>query len=162
MGSFHSAARDPIFYAHHSNIDRLWGVWKELRNNVPEIVDPDWLDSYFYFHNEKSQLVRIKIRGILNITKLRYRYEQIDHPWLNAQPKPSMDPTFARHALNAGQYFYCQESTEFAGTYVSLPKGITLVLNEGDAKKKSKSTIKLGISELLDGLQANEEESIWV
>ncbi|KAF5175379.1 Polyphenol oxidase protein [Thalictrum thalictroides] len=210
MGVFYAAARDPIFYAHHSNIDRLWGVWKELRNNEPEIVDPDWLDSYFYFHNEKSQLVRIKIRDVLNITKLGYGYEKIDHPWLNARPKPSMDPTIARHALNTRHNGYLTsqssdftprgrtldstftvkvhrpknqrkteneeeilvvygidikedvyvkfdvyvnaidattigpESTEFAGTYVSLPKGITLVLNEGDAKKKSKSTIKSG------------------
>ncbi|PIA47837.1 hypothetical protein AQUCO_01400432v1 [Aquilegia coerulea] len=228
MGSFHSAARDPIFYAHHSNIDRLWGVWKELRNNVPEIIDPDWLDSYFYFHNEKSQLVRIKIRDVLNTTKLGYEYEQIDNPWLNARPKPSMDPAIARHALNTRHNGYLTaqsrdfrpkgrtldstitvkvhrpkrqrktedeeevlvvhgidvkenvyvkfdvyvnaintsiigpESTEFAGTYISLPHGRTLLLNQGDVKTKSKSTLKLGISELLNDLQANEEESIWV
>src|SRR5436305_4534028 len=27
MGSFGTAARDPIFWLHHSNIDRLWDAW---------------------------------------------------------------------------------------------------------------------------------------
>ncbi|KAJ8531630.1 hypothetical protein K7X08_034124 [Anisodus acutangulus] len=30
MDTFYSAARDPIFYAHHANIDRMWTVWKTL------------------------------------------------------------------------------------------------------------------------------------
>ncbi|KAJ1434765.1 putative domain, di-copper centre [Sesbania bispinosa] len=30
MGTFYSAARDPIFYSHHSNIDRMWSIWKTL------------------------------------------------------------------------------------------------------------------------------------
>ncbi|PIA38223.1 hypothetical protein AQUCO_02800118v1 [Aquilegia coerulea] len=228
MGVFYAAARDPIFFAHHANLDRIWNVWEELRNNEPEIVDPDWLDSYFFFHNEKSQLVRIKVRDVLNMTKLRYGYEKVDNLWLNARPKPSMDPTMARHALNTKHNGYLTaqsndfrpngrtldstitakvqrpknqrkaeneeeilvvygidtkedvyikfdvfvnavdaitigpESREFAGTYVNLPRGVTRVLNDGDVETKSKSTLKLGISELLDDLQANEEDSIWV
>lgn len=27
MGRGYSAARDPIFYAHHNNVDRMWNVW---------------------------------------------------------------------------------------------------------------------------------------
>ncbi|KAJ8484270.1 hypothetical protein OPV22_016755 [Ensete ventricosum] len=27
MGNLYSAARDPLFFAHHSNIDRIWNVW---------------------------------------------------------------------------------------------------------------------------------------
>ncbi|RWW74766.1 hypothetical protein BHE74_00017278 [Ensete ventricosum] len=30
MGNLYSAARDPVFFAHHSNIDRIWNVWKGL------------------------------------------------------------------------------------------------------------------------------------
>lgn len=69
MGSFYSAGRDPIFYCHHSNNDRLWEIWRKSHS---DITDTDWLDSHFFFHDEKKQLVRIKIRDILNITKLRY------------------------------------------------------------------------------------------
>ena len=29
MGNFYSAARGPVFFAHHGNIDRrLWHVWR--------------------------------------------------------------------------------------------------------------------------------------
>ena len=75
MGSFYSAARDPIFYAHHGNLDRMWEVWRRIHGDRPynsDIIDSDWLDSYFFFHDEKRQLVRIRIRDVLNITNLRY------------------------------------------------------------------------------------------
>ncbi|KAL5703524.1 catechol oxidase [Ranunculus cassubicifolius] len=231
MGVFYAAARDPIFWAHHPNIDRLWEVWKDLRGNVPEIIDPDWLDSYFYFHNEYSQLVRVKIRDVLNVTKLGYSYEDVERPWLNARPKPSIDPTIARHVLNTrnngflttqtsdfrpnGQLLdknimvkvhkpngvrrsekgkeeetvlkvygidmkedmfvkfdvYVNaidattigpEAREFAGTFVNVPRGVTLIPNKGDLKRDSKTNLKLGISELLEDLQADGDDFIWV
>lgn len=28
MGAAWTAAADPIFYAHHANVDRLWTVWR--------------------------------------------------------------------------------------------------------------------------------------
>lgn len=71
MGAFYSAARDPLFFAHHTNIDRLWDVW---RLSHPDIADSAFLDTYFFFHDEKKRLVRIKFRDVLNITKLGYAY----------------------------------------------------------------------------------------
>jgi tyrosinase len=35
------AALDPIFYLHHANIDRMWGIWNAQGNTNP--VDPNWL-----------------------------------------------------------------------------------------------------------------------
>ena len=37
-----TAALDPIFYLHHCNIDRLWGVWNAGGNENP--TAPSWLD----------------------------------------------------------------------------------------------------------------------
>ncbi|KAL6007182.1 hypothetical protein ACLOJK_032678 [Asimina triloba] len=234
MGAFYSAARDPIFYAHHANIDRMWTVWKRLRGHEPEYVDPEWLNSYFYFHDENAQLVRVRIRDVLDITKLGYGYEEADLPWLNARPKPSVPPMIARHVLkmresqqnllqtpgySASPDFGSQgrsldatvrvrvqrpkiqrkaeeeevlvvygidikkdmyakfdvfvnlvadessvgpEVREFAGTFVNMRRGVRLVMNEGDTWRKSKSTLKLGISELLEDLEADRDESIWV
>ncbi|XP_058089017.1 aureusidin synthase-like [Magnolia sinica] len=236
MGAFYSAARDPVFYAHHANIDRMWTIWKRLRRNRPEFVDPEWLDSYFYFHDENAQLVRIKIRDCLDITKLRYSYEEVDLPWLNARPKPSIPPKIARNILKMREsqntmqlssYSWSPdfgqegrtldttirakvqrpkrqrskkereeeeeilvvygidvkkdvymkfdvyvnvvdetttgpESREFAGTYVNMRRGVRLVMNKGDSTMKTKSNLKLGISELLEDLEADEDENIWV
>jgi tyrosinase len=36
-----TAALDPIFYLHHSNIDRMWALWNV--NGNPNPVDPAWL-----------------------------------------------------------------------------------------------------------------------
>ncbi|KAI3943346.1 hypothetical protein MKW92_053747 [Papaver armeniacum] len=236
MGAFYSAARDPIFYSHHSNIDRLWEVWRELRssNNVPE--DSDWLDTHFFFHNEKSQLVRVRIRDVLDITKLRYTFDWVENSWINARPKPSVPPHMARQMLrmrnnnnhdNGGlllttsdfrptgrildtiirvqvprprthrtkkEIEYEEEvlvvygidvkkdvyakfdvyinavdeniisptTREFAGTFVNMRRGVKVVMNKDDIAVDKKSHIKLGISELLEDLEADEDESIWV
>ncbi|KAK9165506.1 hypothetical protein Scep_000697 [Stephania cephalantha] len=99
LGAFYTAGKDPLFYAHHSNVDRMWELWQRSRAYQPEITDPDWLDSYFFFYDEKLQLTRIKIRDVLKITNLRYTYEEADLPWLNAKPKPSIPPKIAKNAL---------------------------------------------------------------
>jgi tyrosinase len=36
------AALDPIFYLHHSNIDRMWASWNSNGNSNP--TDPNWLN----------------------------------------------------------------------------------------------------------------------
>jgi tyrosinase len=36
------AALDPIFYLHHSNIDRMWAAWNAIGNSNPS--DPNWLN----------------------------------------------------------------------------------------------------------------------
>jgi polyphenol oxidase len=73
MGNFYSAARDPIFYAHHGNLDRLWHVWRGLRPGVnTDFVDPDWLDASFFFYDEEARLVRVRVRDCLDTAALRY------------------------------------------------------------------------------------------
>ncbi|CAA7397722.1 unnamed protein product [Spirodela intermedia] len=100
MGAFYSAARDPIFYPHHANIDRLWEVWRKLRESaVPDFTESAWLDSSFTFYDENLRFVRIKVRDCLDIAKLGYAYQNIDLPWLQARPKPAVSPEIARNIL---------------------------------------------------------------
>ncbi|MCO5555015.1 hypothetical protein L7F22_008554 [Adiantum nelumboides] len=63
MGTFSTAVRDPIFYAHHSNVDRLWDVWR-LRlpsGSRQDHSDPNFLDTEFLFYDENANPVKIKI-----------------------------------------------------------------------------------------------------
>ncbi|KAH6796560.1 hypothetical protein C2S52_021114 [Perilla frutescens var. hirtella] len=80
LGSFHSAGRDPLFYCHHANVDRMWTIWKnQLDTSVPRnINDPDFLNSSFLFYDEKRQLRSVTVADCLDNTKLGYVYEKSD------------------------------------------------------------------------------------
>ncbi|CAL5041927.1 unnamed protein product [Urochloa decumbens] len=86
MGAFYSSARDPIFYPHHANSDRLWEVWRGAGAGHADFTDSDWLDSSFLFYDEEARLVRVTVRDMLDIGKLRYAYADVGTPWLTARP----------------------------------------------------------------------------
>ncbi|KAL6651413.1 hypothetical protein ACP70R_010338 [Stipagrostis hirtigluma subsp. patula] len=87
MGNFYSAARDPVFFAHHGNIDRLWNVWRDLRPGInTDFTDADWLDTSFLFYDEEARLVRVRVRDCLDTAALRYSYQDVGLPWLDAKP----------------------------------------------------------------------------
>ncbi|XXG69140.1 hypothetical protein AAC387_Pa06g2079 [Persea americana] len=86
MGNFYSAARDPIFYAHHANVDRMWTLWRQMGGTHKDFTDSDWLDAGFLFYDENAQLVRVKVRDCLDIAKLGYSYQQVEVPWLKSRP----------------------------------------------------------------------------
>ncbi|KAL5575481.1 hypothetical protein UlMin_017180 [Ulmus minor] len=88
MGNFYSAGRDPIFYAHHSNVDRMWNIWKTLGGRRQDITDPDWLNAGFIFYDENAQLTRVKVKDCLDTRKLGYAYQNVEIPWLNSRPTP--------------------------------------------------------------------------
>ena len=75
MGSFGTAARDPIFWMHHCNIDRLWNHWLTLgggRRNPPSLR---WCNQVWSFCNENGQVVGIRVRDVINAqAQLNYRY----------------------------------------------------------------------------------------
>ncbi|KAL7213116.1 hypothetical protein ACSBR2_015762 [Camellia fascicularis] len=88
MGNFYSAGRDPIFYGHHANIDRMWSIWKTLGGKRQDFTDPDWLNAGFVFYDENAELVRVKVKDCLDTRKLGYVYQDVDIPWLNTRPAP--------------------------------------------------------------------------
>ncbi|KAL5096665.1 hypothetical protein RYX36_000992 [Vicia faba] len=88
MGTFYSAARDPIFFCHHSNVDRLWSIWKTLGGKRKDFNDKDWLESGFLFYDENKNLVRVKVKDCLDSKNLGYVYQDLDIPWQNAKPTP--------------------------------------------------------------------------
>ncbi|CAN6683276.1 unnamed protein product [Malus baccata var. baccata] len=88
MGNFYSAARDPIFFSHHSNVDRMWNIWKNIGNKNKDINDKDWLDTGFLFYDENAELVSVTVRDSLDNKRLGYTYEDVDIPWLKSKPMP--------------------------------------------------------------------------
>uniref|UniRef100_A0ABD1WHF9 Polyphenol oxidase A1 n=1 Tax=Forsythia ovata TaxID=205694 RepID=A0ABD1WHF9_9LAMI len=93
LGALYSSARDPIFYAHHANIDRI------------NFTDRDWLFTSFIFYNEEAKPVRVSIKDCLDITKLGYKYEDVPIPWLDAKPKPRAKAKTLPSAPDPAQVF---------------------------------------------------------
>ncbi|KAL0905892.1 hypothetical protein M5K25_024340 [Dendrobium thyrsiflorum] len=79
------AAQDPIFFAHHANIDRLWAIWESIPGNGSKVFnnDKDFLEASFLFWDENKQLVRIMVRDVIDTAKLGYVYEQVPLQWMN-------------------------------------------------------------------------------
>ncbi|XP_022720501.1 LOW QUALITY PROTEIN: polyphenol oxidase, chloroplastic-like [Durio zibethinus] len=123
MGNFYSAGRDPIFYAHHSNVDRMWSVWKTLGGKRTDFTDSDWLDSAFLFYDENADLVRVKVRDCLDHRKLGYGYQKVDIPWLNTKPTPRRLASKVARALGVA---HAAETKKKVLSNVQFP----LVLND--------------------------------
>ncbi|XP_059623046.1 polyphenol oxidase, chloroplastic-like [Cornus florida] len=88
MGNFYSAARDPIFFCHHSNVDRLWIIWKSLGGKRKDFTDPDFLNAEFLFYDENKELVSVKVEDCLDQKNLGYVYQEVDIPWLKKRSTP--------------------------------------------------------------------------
>lgn len=91
-----TAALDPIFWLHHSNIDRLWELW---RRSDPAHTDPataSWLSSVpFSFHDELGAPVTITPSQMTDILDpfLDYDYEGLPAraPRVPVTPAPTGD-----------------------------------------------------------------------
>ena len=74
MGSVPAAALDPVFYAHHTNIDRLYECW--LQGDEPGRLpsNPTQLNTVFTFVDADGSTVKRRVRNMLTTTQLGYTY----------------------------------------------------------------------------------------
>nr|ADC92563.1 polyphenol oxidase [Nelumbo nucifera] len=221
MGNFYSAARDPIFYAHHSNVDRMWTIWKKLGGRRKDFKDPDWLNAGFLLYDENKQLVRVKVRDCLDEKKLRYSYQDVEIPWMKTRPTPGKlmaaaqklkitdrglkkkKPTVSEFPKELDAPFKVvvkrprksrskkekedeeeilvidqvelerdtvvkfdvyindedepsPDKSEFAGSFVNVPH------KHGKKMSKLKTCLRFGISELLEDLEAEDDDEVVV
>ena len=109
MGTFTTASRDPVFYAHHSNVDRLWDLWRfELPDGERfDHNETDFLDAEFAFFDEHANLVKIKVRDVLDISKLGYKYKRVssDKLWIRFSPLPASNGSALPKAIADGVPF---------------------------------------------------------
>jgi tyrosinase len=80
MSSVPWAARDPIFWLHHANLDRLWEVWRRTPVLGRPAIDPtgDWLLEKFNFANEEGKLAPPAAAGeTLKLDTFGYTYPDL-------------------------------------------------------------------------------------
>ncbi len=85
MGSIPWAARDPIFWLHHCNIDRLWASWNKAGRKNP--TGTTFLSKTFTFADENGLQVVGKVSDVLSILGLGYAYSAYE------QVPPCLQPS---------------------------------------------------------------------
>jgi tyrosinase len=89
MGNPDQAAKDPIFWLHHSNIDRLWALWKAHGHTDPS--EAQWTGQGFEFFDIGGNLVTKTCAEVLDtIEDLDYTY---DPPPAGVPATPPPTPT---------------------------------------------------------------------
>ncbi|CAG2112700.1 unnamed protein product, partial [Medioppia subpectinata] len=65
----------PIFYLHHSMIDRIWESW--LNNGGEPVLNAQYLNTSFKFFDENGKLGTYYVRDYYNATRLHYKYDKL-------------------------------------------------------------------------------------
>lgn len=91
MGSVPWAARDPIFWLHHCNIDRLWTSWNKAGRSNPNTTA--FLDRTFTFADQNGQAVVGKVSDALSVLRLGYTYSTFESVPACQQPSTTTSTT---------------------------------------------------------------------
>jgi tyrosinase len=81
MAQVAPASRDPIFYLHHANVDRIWAIWNARGNaNSPERM---WRDFAFNgnFTNPGGSPWNVTVNNLQSPAALGYRYDDDEGPF---------------------------------------------------------------------------------
>ncbi len=72
MSNLQFSPRDPIFYSHHGNIDRLWSSWVKAGH-----TNPDFGQDKVYFYDEDRKFRSILLNDVRDEKKLGYEYSSL-------------------------------------------------------------------------------------
>jgi len=78
MATFSGAGFDPIFYTHHNMIDRLWSAWLAADKNNKNPTDPEFLNYEFQFFGADEDVVKYKVKDLLDTRKIGYDWDNLD------------------------------------------------------------------------------------
>jgi Polyphenol oxidase middle domain/Common central domain of tyrosinase len=68
------AALDPVFYAHHTNIDRLYECWLKVNEPARLPTDPGHLNTQFSFIDADGSTATRRVSDMLRLSRLGYAY----------------------------------------------------------------------------------------
>jgi tyrosinase len=94
MAQVSLASRDPIFWLHHANVDRIWVAWNRLGNENSR--EADWLEFEFmrHFPNPDGSAWNVAVSDLQSTPALGYRYadEAVAFDVGNAMDAYAADP----------------------------------------------------------------------
>jgi hypothetical protein len=79
MTQLSTAANDPLFYAHHANLDRLWENWRSdpLRRSSEPSVGA-FLEQRFPFRWLDGTVITVSVSDTLDTRRLGYTYDRLE------------------------------------------------------------------------------------
>jgi tyrosinase len=103
MGVVATSGRDPLFWAHHTNVDRMWAVWLAMNTAHKNLSTRSYLRAQFTFDVDRRK--RLRTSQMLNTESLGYTYDGLGlmgaedevptRPRNTAAAAPSMDTRLA-------------------------------------------------------------------
>jgi hypothetical protein len=95
MSDLPLSARDPLFFLHHANVDRMWKRWLDQGGGRANPTnDARWMDARFPFFDEDGKEVEMSVKDCLDSEdQLGYRYD--DDPPAVIHPRPGPLPKAA-------------------------------------------------------------------
>lgn len=92
MGDIREAAKDPIFWLHHANIDRIWSQWL-AQPNREDPADRKWRNQKFEFFDPQGEPASKACDEVADTEALGYKYDALDGVPSGPPPAPSPGPT---------------------------------------------------------------------
>jgi Common central domain of tyrosinase len=75
MTELATAAADPVFYAHHGNLDRLWELWRQ--DPARKATEPAFAQERFLFPWIDGTVVAVAAKDTLDTRRLGYVYDSL-------------------------------------------------------------------------------------
>lgn len=147
MGWVPTAGFDPIFWTHHSNIDRLWQQWSNSRNGQPVTLEELQRTPWPYvFFDENGKRVEYTLEEVEKIIyNLNYEFDdtKVQKPRTFVRlinPKKQKDSLVLSHkveshetSLNLGnRHFTKGDKVHVLVSFLNVPKGVYEVYLNSD------------------------------
>lgn len=116
------AAQDPIFWLHHSNIDRIWAVWNE-REGGANPNESGWTDHEFHFFDAAGRPAVTRCGQVTETRLVGYTYDPPPGGTVGeVAPTPSQPPTPAPGAPEGPKFVAASdEPVALTGESVEVP-----------------------------------------
>lgn len=75
MGNPKTAAQDPIFWLHHSNVDRIWAVWNESEHRQDPTAEAWLKQGWRFFDDDGSEKGKTSAQVLQTVPDLGYTYD---------------------------------------------------------------------------------------
>lgn len=125
MGIFSVSAQDPIFFAHHANVDRLWETWWRAGGEQRLPPDDRWRQKTYRFYDQHRHLVEISVEQVIESAwSLGYAYSPPSAGGADTCPPDPQPPAAAGMALFAPSMAAIEVRPGAAHLLTSVPETV--------------------------------------